>query len=445
MAQHQQHQQHSSQTQQQQQPHRMQTTSDTEKPKRVYSEVDIRRYRKVTIEEGGAIRFACSLCGNTFKWRKTINEHWKRHHIDEQPPPLDAPVIVKLQNSSTNKNCSREVDPARYRKVLENGDIRFACSLCGNTFKWRKTINEHWKRNHIAEVPPPLDAPVMAKMRTGIVSSSCVTASAAGGSSAHAHAVDPARYRKVSEEGVSKFACSLCGNTFLKRASVNRHWKRNHINEQPPPLDAPVVVKLKTSINCLVSLPSSLSSSSNSSSSTTSNSSSSTTNANIFSQMQFNSAILSMPTHFSSSSSGSSMLSSSPSSVNLANATHAPSAYWSSFPFNNFTGQHQNQHNFQSQNNMNQLISFKPVPTTTGTVVMTGPAAANKRLKINNNALSALGENNNDVAGATLTAATAAVSSLNFEMPLNAATSMACNNQRFQRKQATSVISDKRR
>lgn len=66
------------------------------------------------------------------------------------------------------RHYNSEVDPARYRKVLEEGITKFACSLCGNTYKWRKSLNKHWKEKHITETPPPLDAPVTVKLRNGL-------------------------------------------------------------------------------------------------------------------------------------------------------------------------------------------------------------------------------------------------------------------------------------
>lgn len=78
------------------------------------------------------------------------------------------------------RHYNSEVDPARYRKVLEEGVTKFACSLCGNTYKWRKSLNKHWKEKHITEVPPPLDAPVTVKLRNGNTTINCI---ATGGDS----------------------------------------------------------------------------------------------------------------------------------------------------------------------------------------------------------------------------------------------------------------------
>jgi len=94
------------------------------------------------------------------------------------------PSNQSLQNNSSGydhgilekakRHYNSEVDPARYRKVLEEGVTKFACSLCGNTYKWRKSLNKHWKEKHITEVPPPLDAPVTVKLRNGNTTINCI-------------------------------------------------------------------------------------------------------------------------------------------------------------------------------------------------------------------------------------------------------------------------------
>lgn len=76
--------------------------------------------------------------------------------------------LVQSSPEKAKRHYNSEVDPARYRKVLEEGITKFACSLCGNTYKWRKSLNKHWKEKHITETPPPLDAPVTVKLRNGL-------------------------------------------------------------------------------------------------------------------------------------------------------------------------------------------------------------------------------------------------------------------------------------
>jgi DNA-directed RNA polymerase subunit M/transcription elongation factor TFIIS len=48
------------------------------------------------------------------------------------------------------------VDPAKY--ITLSGDldgVKYACSKCGNVYKWRKSLNKHWKEKHDGETPDP--------------------------------------------------------------------------------------------------------------------------------------------------------------------------------------------------------------------------------------------------------------------------------------------------
>lgn len=47
------------------------------------------------------------------------------------------------------------VDPAKYITVQEEGGVKYACSKCGNIYKWRKSLNKHWKEKHDGEIPEP--------------------------------------------------------------------------------------------------------------------------------------------------------------------------------------------------------------------------------------------------------------------------------------------------
>jgi len=52
------------------------------------------------------------------------------------------------------------VDPAKYIMLADEPDgTRFACSKCGNIYKWRKSLNKHWKEKHYREpLEPRCDA-----------------------------------------------------------------------------------------------------------------------------------------------------------------------------------------------------------------------------------------------------------------------------------------------
>jgi len=48
------------------------------------------------------------------------------------------------------------VDPAKYITLTGEVDgVKYACSKCGNVYKWRKSLNKHWKEKHDGETPDP--------------------------------------------------------------------------------------------------------------------------------------------------------------------------------------------------------------------------------------------------------------------------------------------------
>ena len=48
------------------------------------------------------------------------------------------------------------VDPAKYITISGEPDgVKYACSKCGNIYKWRKSLNKHWKEKHDGEAPDP--------------------------------------------------------------------------------------------------------------------------------------------------------------------------------------------------------------------------------------------------------------------------------------------------
>ena len=49
------------------------------------------------------------------------------------------------------------VDPAKYIRVQDVDGIKYACSKCGNIYKWRKSLNKHWKEKHDGEIPTPVN------------------------------------------------------------------------------------------------------------------------------------------------------------------------------------------------------------------------------------------------------------------------------------------------
>lgn len=64
---------------------------------------------------------------------------------------LCAPNVANCAESHHQPSVlTREaVDPDKYMTVMdETGVLRFKCSKCGNVYKWRKSLNKHWKEKH---------------------------------------------------------------------------------------------------------------------------------------------------------------------------------------------------------------------------------------------------------------------------------------------------------
>ncbi|XP_022343987.2 uncharacterized protein LOC111137051 [Crassostrea virginica] len=76
--------------------------------------------------------------------------------------PDGAPPVEKKK-----RKTRQEVDPGKYFEVQDDTGIKYACSKCGNVYKWRKSLNKHWKEKHFGDIPdssvPP---PGLAKLNS---------------------------------------------------------------------------------------------------------------------------------------------------------------------------------------------------------------------------------------------------------------------------------------
>lgn len=62
---------------------------------------------------------------------------------------------AKNCKSSPTVSVREAVDPAKYVIVRDVDGTKYACSKCGNVYKWRKSLNKHWKEKHDGELPGP--------------------------------------------------------------------------------------------------------------------------------------------------------------------------------------------------------------------------------------------------------------------------------------------------
>lgn len=80
-------------------------------------------------------------------------------HINTPVATMAHPLPPVMPPKTTKKGTApiREaVDPAKYIRVQDVDGIKYACSKCGNIYKWRKSLNKHWKEKHDGEIPTPL-------------------------------------------------------------------------------------------------------------------------------------------------------------------------------------------------------------------------------------------------------------------------------------------------
>ncbi|GFO38652.1 suppressor of presenilin protein 4 [Plakobranchus ocellatus] len=61
------------------------------------------------------------------------------------------------EDKRKKKKTRQEVDPGKYFEAVDSAGTKYACSQCGNIYKWRKSLNKHWKEKHSQD--PLVDSP----------------------------------------------------------------------------------------------------------------------------------------------------------------------------------------------------------------------------------------------------------------------------------------------
>ncbi|XP_021351997.1 uncharacterized protein LOC110449447 [Mizuhopecten yessoensis] len=69
------------------------------------------------------------------------------------PVAPDNNICEIVQGEKKKRKTRQEVDPAKYFEVLDETGVKYACSKCGNVYKWRKSLNKHWKEKHFGDLP----------------------------------------------------------------------------------------------------------------------------------------------------------------------------------------------------------------------------------------------------------------------------------------------------
>lgn len=69
-------------------------------------------------------------------------------HAVVNKPSLMLSDLGSAQKSPRSVPMREAVDPSKYTKVPDGDGFKFKCSNCGNVYKWRKSLNKHWKEKH---------------------------------------------------------------------------------------------------------------------------------------------------------------------------------------------------------------------------------------------------------------------------------------------------------
>ncbi|XP_076470751.1 uncharacterized protein LOC143300742 [Babylonia areolata] len=96
--------------------------------------------------------------------------------VTPDSPPADASSTAKRRRQSLDdgeplrKKRRKDVSPAKYFEVTERSpdqsakvSTKYGCSRCGSLYKWRKSLNKHWKEKHDGD--PGDNSPVPQGMK----------------------------------------------------------------------------------------------------------------------------------------------------------------------------------------------------------------------------------------------------------------------------------------
>ena len=206
------------------------------------------------------VKYACSLCGNLYKWRKSLNKHWKEKHNDEEPPPLDAPVTIRPPKSSASSITIQSKLNQRTSEILPQTSMNppptstHHPAFPFNAYAWlnfasqqmfsaqQSPINDQSSNapldltlkssNQTSSSPPPSPIKKFHRDSNSSVDEQRDSANYNGndseddGHSEHASSSSP-----PNPYGQKIFTCSICEQRFLTVESINEHFLKNHLVE----------------------------------------------------------------------------------------------------------------------------------------------------------------------------------------------------------------------
>lgn len=153
-------------------------------------------------------------------------EDGEEEEEEEEPPVLM--VIPEAPPGEKKKRKTRqEVDPGKYFEVFDEAGIKYACSKCGNVYKWRKSLNKHWKEKHFGDIPdsskpPPglakLNAISNMKYRYPVPPSERGRLAAMNHSTVHSGSSTPVMHEKMDEISLAPVVMPRSIGPFISNA-----------------------------------------------------------------------------------------------------------------------------------------------------------------------------------------------------------------------------------
>jgi hypothetical protein len=221
------------------------------------------------------VKFACSLCGNLYKWRKSLNKHWKEKHNEENPPPLDAPVTIRPPKSSSSTTTIQTKSSNRSSEMLPQSTVNLPPpphhpAFPFNPYSWLNFASQQLFSPHPPPPPPPpptttidqsLNTPLDLTMNKPSPSlpipieqnnnnnHHSIKKLHRDSNSSNDEQRDSSHYNQNDSDdddshsehassssppnpyGQKIFICSICEQRFLAVETINEHFLKNHLIE----------------------------------------------------------------------------------------------------------------------------------------------------------------------------------------------------------------------
>lgn len=159
---------------------------------------------------------------------------------EEEETPITTVIPEAPEGEKKKRKTRQEVDPGKYFEVFDETGIKYACSKCGNVYKWRKSLNKHWKEKHIGDLPdsskpPPglakLNAVSNMKYRYPVPPSERSRLTAMNHSTPHSGTSTPVMHEKMEDMSVSPVVMPRSIGPFISNAPT--YYQQQKMQQHP--------------------------------------------------------------------------------------------------------------------------------------------------------------------------------------------------------------------